>query len=104
MKLLVTEWYHDWGGKEPQVLKPAVKKLDETNDLMWLIIMLGNETFDEVCFEAESQYALEVVCGAPLLALEAQRDRANRRNPRPVACIAAAIAVTFKGSSTDVSS
>jgi hypothetical protein len=57
MKVLLTEWFKDWRGAAPQVLKPAVLPLDDQRIVFGLIVMLANGEYDEVCIETDSNDA-----------------------------------------------
>ena len=67
MKILLTEWYREWRGTEPQLLKPAALALDDDKILFALVVSVGNCDYDEVCIETDSMEAKEcirnILCG-----------------------------------------
>src|SRR5262252_2785611 len=63
MKILLTSWYREWRGSEPQVLRPDTFSLDEKNTLFALVVSLGNGEFDEACIETDSGEAKECIEG-----------------------------------------
>jgi len=63
MKILLTSWYREWRGSEPQVLRPDTFSLDEKNTLFALVVSLGNGEFDEACIETDSGEAKQCIEG-----------------------------------------
>ena len=63
MKILLTSWYREWRGSEPQVLRPDTFSLDERNTLFALVGSIGNGEFDEACIETDSGEAKECIEG-----------------------------------------
>jgi len=63
MKILLSSWYREWRGAEPQVLRPGTFSLDEKNTLFALVVSLGNGEFDEACIETDSGEAKECIEG-----------------------------------------
>jgi hypothetical protein len=63
MKLLLTEWYKDWRGEQPQRLTPAKLSLDDQKTLFALVVSLGNGDYDEVCIETDSVQAKACIIG-----------------------------------------
>jgi hypothetical protein len=63
MKILLTSWYREWRGSEPQVLRPDTFSLDEKNTLFALVVSVGNGEFDEACIETDSGEAKECIEG-----------------------------------------
>ena len=63
MKILLTDWYTEWRGLGPQVLKPAALSLDDEKILFALVVSLGNGDYDEACIETDSMEAKECVEG-----------------------------------------
>jgi hypothetical protein len=68
MKILLTEWYREWRGTDPQLLNPAALSLDDEKIVFALVVSLGNGDYDEVCIETDSTEAKErikgMLCGA----------------------------------------
>ncbi len=63
MKILLTEWYRDWRGTQPQTLKSEVLSLDNSKVGFALVVLVGNGDFDELCIESDSMEAKECVEG-----------------------------------------
>jgi hypothetical protein len=63
MKILLTEWYREWRGTAPQLLKPAALSLDDDKILFALVVSVGNGDYDEACIETDSLEAKEWVKG-----------------------------------------
>src|SRR5262249_43363182 len=67
MNILMTSWYTDWRGKEPQVLRPETLPLDNDKILFYVVVSVGNGEYDEACIETEWLQAREciegVLCG-----------------------------------------
>jgi len=63
MKILLTDWYTEWRGARPQVLKPVALSLDDGKTLFALVVSLGNGDYDEVCIETDSAEAKESIVG-----------------------------------------
>jgi hypothetical protein len=63
MKILLTVWYREWRGREPQVLKPAALSLDDEKVLFGLVVSVGNGDYDEVCIETDSIEAKDCIEG-----------------------------------------
>ncbi len=63
-RILITQWSRAWHGEAAQTLEPAVLDLAERRHLHYLLTMLGNGEFDDVCFEGESTDALAAIEGA----------------------------------------
>jgi hypothetical protein len=67
MKILLTSWYTEWRGKEPQVLKPETLPLDNDKVLFGLVVFVGNGEYDEACIETDSlqarEYIESLLCG-----------------------------------------
>jgi hypothetical protein len=63
MKILLTVWYREWRGREPQVLQPEVLSLDDEKILFGLVVSIGNGDYDEVCIETDSIDTKECIEG-----------------------------------------
>jgi hypothetical protein len=63
MKILLTEWFRDWRGAEPQLLKPGALSLADDKILFALTVSLGNGDYDEACIETDSERAKECILG-----------------------------------------
>ncbi|SRR6266700_607631 len=63
MKILLTLWYSEWRGREPQVLKPEALSLDNEKILFGLVVSVGNGDYDEICVETDSIEAKECIKG-----------------------------------------
>jgi len=63
MKILLTEWFRQWRGAEPQVVKPAGISLDDQKMVFALVVSLANGDYDEVSIETDSIEAKECITG-----------------------------------------
>lgn len=63
MKILLTDWYTQWHGSTPQVLKPVELPLDDQKVLFGLVVFLGNGEYDEACIESDSRESRECITG-----------------------------------------
>jgi len=63
MKVLLTEWFREWSGNEPQTLSPVVFDLMQESHLLALYKSVADGIFDDVCFETDSNEALGVLRG-----------------------------------------
>jgi hypothetical protein len=63
MKILLTVWYREWRGQEPQLLKPVALSLDNEKIRFGLVVSVGNGDYDEACIETDSIEAKEYIEG-----------------------------------------
>jgi len=63
MKILLTVWYREWRGGEPQVLKTEALSLDNEKILFGLVVSVANGDYDEVCIETDSIEAKDCIEG-----------------------------------------
>lgn len=61
MKIRLTEWFSEWRHAKPQRLDPVVLDLREEKAPFYLVVSLGNGSFDQACFEHDSLDAYRFV-------------------------------------------
>lgn len=77
MQVILTEWYRQWRGAEPQQIQPEMLPLDNERILFALVVMLGNGEYDDLCIESDSVEALESARGLLLGTGSAERVQAH---------------------------